>query len=244
MKISVISPILAPPLKPGEPDQRTQFRLRDCARVPADFEFSYIEKGPRFIQNAYDEAYAAPHLIRRIVQAEQEGADAIVINCSADTAIRACREAVSVPVVAPAESAMLFAPQLADTFAVLSFAERVNGRFVRIAHALGLSRRLTCVRSVEIDFDDIGGGGAPVADAGFVAINEIHADRHCDGFLLGCTDFEDAAPVLLEKLQREDLGVVLLKPFEISIHQAYAAASMRLRSGRNSYPPPCDIFAG
>ena len=62
MKIFVISPILPPE---GE-DYREQYRRRDSAQIPAEFSFAYIDKGPRFIQNAYDDACAAPDLIRKI----------------------------------------------------------------------------------------------------------------------------------------------------------------------------------
>ena len=72
MKIFVISPILPPE---GE-DYREQYRRRDSAQIPAEFSFAYIDKGPRFIQNAYDDACAAPDLIRKIQAAERDGADA------------------------------------------------------------------------------------------------------------------------------------------------------------------------
>ena len=50
IRIAIISPILAP-----EDDYRSKYRLRDCTGIPAEFEFSYIKEGPRFILNAYDE---------------------------------------------------------------------------------------------------------------------------------------------------------------------------------------------
>lgn len=238
MKIAIISPILAPPSREDGIDYREKFRLRDCANVPAEFEFSYISEGPRFILNSYDDSYAAPDLLRKVIEAEKNGADAIVINCSADTALRACREAVSIPVIGPTESTFLYASQLVDTFAVLTFSNRINNRFVRIAHELGLSHKLECVKSVEIDFDDISNGEQAVVDSLFDVIKGIHDEDRCDGYILGCTDFEDVAPQLSEKLKQNSIEVVLLKPFEISVYQAYITASMGLKQGKNSYPKP------
>ena len=88
----------------------------------------------------------------------------MVINCSADTALRACREAVSIPVIGPSECTMLYASQLVDSFTVLTFAKRINGRFHRIAQELGLAHRLAAVDSVEMDFDDISTGQDKVVD--------------------------------------------------------------------------------
>ncbi|MDR2156780.1 MAG: aspartate/glutamate racemase family protein, partial [Clostridiales Family XIII bacterium] len=154
MKIAVISPILAPEQGDGTGACRNSFRLRDCSKLCADFEFYYIEDGPKFIMNAYDDAFAVPALLRQAKKAEAKGADAIVVNCSADTGLRALREALSIPVIGPTEATMLFAVQLVDKFCVLTFDERINGRFERIARLLGLSHNLDCVQSVEIPFDE------------------------------------------------------------------------------------------
>ncbi|MDR3729296.1 MAG: aspartate/glutamate racemase family protein [Oscillospiraceae bacterium] len=234
MKIFVISPILPPE---GE-DYREQYRRRDSAQIPAEFSFAYIDKGPRFIQNAYDDACAAPDLIRKIQAAEQDGADAVVINCSADTALRACREAVSIPVIGPSECTMLYASQLVDTFTVLTFAKRINGRFYRIAQELGLSHRLAAVESVEMDFDDISNGQDKVVDKLYETIRAIHDRTGCDGYILGCTDFEDVAPQLSKRLKDGGVDVILFKPYEIAAWQAYITAKMGLRQGSASYPKP------
>lgn len=234
MNIFVISPILPPE---GE-DYREKYRRRDCAQVPAEFSFAYIDKGPRFIQNAYDDACAAPDLIRKIQEAERKGYDAAVINCSADTAIRACREAVSIPVIGPSECTMLYASQLVDSFAVLTFARRINSRFRRIAHELGLSHRLAAVESVEMDFDDISNGQDQVVDRLYETISDLHSRTGCDGYILGCTDFEDVAPQLSQRLSDGGLEVVLFKPYEIAAWHAYITVKMGLRQGCSSYPKP------
>jgi allantoin racemase len=240
MKIVVISPILDPSLNDGVGESRNDFRLRDCTNICADFEFHYIDEGPKFILNAYDDAFAVPALLRKAVAAEASGADAIVVNCSADTGIRALREAVSIPVIAPTETTMLYALQLVDKFCVLTFDERTRGRFERIAGTLGLRHNLACVRSVDIPFAEISGGQEAIVDALFDAIRDVYAQGDCDGFILGCTDFEDIAPELSERLTKFNLDVILLKPFEIAAYQAYITVSMGLRQGRKSYPSPKD----
>lgn len=242
MNIFVISPILPPPA--GEEDYREAYRRRDCEAVPARFTFSYLDHGPRFIQNAYDDAQAAPDLLRKVIEAERGGADAVVINCSADTALRACREAVSIPVLGPSESTFLYAAQWTDAFAVLTFSQRINGRFHRIAQELGLSHRLRAVQSVEMDFDAISNGQDAVVERLYAAIAALHSETGCDGFILGCTDFEDAAPELSQRLEAGGLHVLLFKPFEIAAWQAYITVQMGLCQGKNSYPAPLpDNFA-
>jgi allantoin racemase len=237
VKIAVISPILAPGGR-AEDDARLKFRMRDCVGIPAEFTFSYIDEGPRFILNDYDDARAATGLIKKVEEAERRGADAIVINCSADTALRACREAVGIPVVGPTQCALLYAAQFVDKVAVLTFSSRINHRFERIAREAGVSHMLSSVRAVEMDFGDVGGGEKRVARALYEAISEERAIGRCDGFILGCTDFEDAAPELRRLLDDGKVDAVVFKPFEISVYHAYGAAAMGLRQGRLSFPRP------
>lgn len=238
MKITAISPIAAP----EGTDFRKAFRLRDCENIPADFDFAYIDGGPAFILNDYDDAHAVPLLLKKALECRANGAQAIVINCSADTGARACREALDIPVIAPTECTMLYACQLVDAFCVLTFAQRINGRFIRIAHDLGLSHRLSCVRSVEIEFEKLSNGADAVVDALFASIQGIWQATGTDGYILGCTDFEDVAPELSKKLRDANIPVILLKPFEIAAYQAYVTVAMGLRHGAGSYPKPTRYF--
>jgi allantoin racemase len=236
MKIAVISPILAPDVW-AEDDARINFRKRDCAGIPAEFTFSYIDRGPRFILNDYDGVQAAPGLIEKAEEAERDGASAIVINCSADTALRACRESVDIPVIGPTQCALLYAAQFVDKVTVLTFSNRINHRFERIAREAGVSHLLSSVRAVEMDFGDVG-GGVHVARALYEAIAGDREMGNSDGFILGCTDFEDAAPELKGLLDASKVDAVVFKPFEIAVHQAYDAAVMGLKQGRLSFPRP------
>ena len=234
MKITAISPIMAP----EGCDYRAKYRLRDCADIPADFEFTYIDGGPQFILNEYDDIHAAPLLVKKVLECENSGSDAVVINCSADTGARACREAAKIPVIAPTECTMLYACQLVDSFAVLTFAKRINSRFYRIAEGLGLRNRVSAVESVEMEFSSLSNGSEAVVNALYETIVDIRKRTDTDGYILGCTDFEDVAPELKGKLADNGVQAVLLKPFEIAAYQAYITAAMKLDHGRSSYPAP------
>lgn len=241
MRISIISPILSPENAGVEGDFRKDFRLRDCAGIPADFDFHYIDQGPAFILSDDDDAMAVPHLLRKATALASEGTDAIVINCSADTGLRLLRESLSIPVIGPTEASMLYAPQLVDRICVLTFSQLINARFERMADALGLRRYLDLVHSVETPFESISNGASEIEDKLFSAICSIRAERGCDGFVLGCTDFEDVAPGLSEKLRAAGIAAVVLKPFEIAVWQAYITVAMGLARGgkrRSMQMPP------
>lgn len=259
MKITVIAPIKAPKHKAGEEDSRDSVReeyrrKKCCTGLPAQFEFVFIDEGPKLLLNAYDQTYAAPGVVKKAIEAESAGSDAIVINCTADTALRACREAVSIPVFGPTESTMLYAAQFTDQFSVLTFSDRINGRFYRIAAELGMSARLTCSKTVKLpQYSDK--GADDVINALFNTISEIYQSTLCDGFMLGCSDFEGMGYMLgcpgvvgveeglTQRLAAAGMDIVLYKPFEIAIYQAYISVLMNMKSGRRSYPLPKEYFS-
>ncbi|MCP4321048.1 MAG: hydrogenase expression protein HupH, partial [Alteromonadales bacterium] len=43
--------------------------------------------------------------IKQAIKAERAGADAIIIDCMGDPGLNACREAVSIPVIGPCQTA-------------------------------------------------------------------------------------------------------------------------------------------
>lgn len=258
MKIVVIAPIKGSKHKENNDDARDsvnkQYQQKKCCTdLPVEFEFVFIDEGPKLVLNSYDQTYAAPGVVKKAVQAEKDGADAIIINCTADTALFACREAVSIPVIGPTESTFLFSTQFTDRISVLTFSDRINGRFYRIAKELGMYERLTCSKTVALPLNS-NKGAEDVAEALFKAICDINKDTLCDGFMLGCSDFEGMGYMLgcpgvigveeslLKKLKDADMEIVLYKPFEVAVYQAYIAALMNMKNGSKSYPTPTVFF--
>ena len=73
--------------------------------VRPDTELSHveIEHGPASIESHYDEMLATPATVARIVEAERDGMDAVIINCMGDPGMQAGREAVRSRSSAPAK---------------------------------------------------------------------------------------------------------------------------------------------
>lgn len=257
MKITVIAPITKR-VKGTDGQSRntnkTEYTNKKCiTELPCEFEFSFIENGPFLMLNAYDQAYALRGVVERAVQAEAEGADAIVINCTADTGLAACREAVSIPVIGPTESTFLYSTQFTDRISVITGLERINGRFYKMARKLGMAHRLTCARAVQIPeggFKDRDG----IVEGVFDVIRDIYETTGCDSFMLGCSDFDGLAymlgcpglhgleEALLARLEHEGMKINFYKPFDVAVYQAYISILMNAKSSRSTYPAPHTLY--
>ena len=118
MRIHVVSPVV------GEDIGHSLDYFSRVASPGTEVTIVGLEEGPSAIESDYDISLAAPGIVRRAKEAETSGADAVIINCMADPALYASREAVRIPVVAPAQTAFALAASLTDRFSVLGTTSR------------------------------------------------------------------------------------------------------------------------
>ena len=111
----------------GKLDEARASSIRAAGAPGTEIAIRLPHHAPTSITSQYDDARAAPSVLEQVLAAAREGADALVINCTADTAVEAAREAVAIPVVGVSEAALHLAAQLADTFSVLTFGRSHRG---------------------------------------------------------------------------------------------------------------------
>ena len=151
------------------------------------------EMGPMSIEGYYDEAYAIPGMLARIVEAEAKGVAGHVIACFDDTGLDAARSIATAPVVGIGEAAFHAASLVAGKFSVIT----TLGRSVpAIEHNLtryGLATRCAKVRAAEVPVLSL---EDPHSDAHkkitAEIISALQEDR-CEAIVLGCAGMADLA---------------------------------------------------
>ena len=192
---------------------------------------------PTSISSRFEDAIATQGVLTQVIAAESEGADAVVVNCTADTAVQAAREAVRIPVIGVSEASFHLAAQLSDRFAVLTFAERIAPRFRSMARAWGLAHRLVAVPSIDTPLEEL----THTESLAEELVSKIRDTVREDGahlVILGCTDFELVADRVAARLKEEGLDVPLVKPFQTGVHLAESLVAMGISHSRLTYPPP------
>ena len=189
---------------------------------------SQAEMGPVSIEGYYDEAFAVPGMLARIVEAEAKGTAGHIIACFDDTGLDAARCIAKAPVIGIGEAAFHAASLVAGKFSVIT----TLGRSVpAIEHNLvryGLASRCAKVRAAEV----------PV-----LALEDPHSDAYkkitaeivmalqedaCEAIVLGCAGMADLARDLSAKH-----GVPIIDGVAVSVgliqtlHQAGIKTSKR-----------------
>ena len=111
------------------PDKVQEIYQKVFAKVCSDSNTLVIRDVTPGITRMMDMAYRYAHLLasrsfcERVIEAQQEGFDAVVTNETLDSGVKEARELVDIPVLAPGEAALHFASLLGERIGVVTLQE-------------------------------------------------------------------------------------------------------------------------
>ncbi len=197
-----------------------------------------IDRGPGSIECEFDEALSVPDTVAKIIEAERDGVDAVVIDCMGDPGLRPGRECVSIPVLGPAETSMHLASMLGHSFSVLTVLERLRPMFENAAMVNGVGGKLASVRAVDVPVLELEEDPQKVrrllTEQGRLAVVEDHADV----LIFGCTGMLGCADAVREGLLAQGIDVPVIDPVPATIQVAAAIARAGLTQSKRTYPQP------
>ncbi|MFC3052142.1 aspartate/glutamate racemase family protein [Kordiimonas pumila] len=203
-----------------------------------EFRHSILDKGPSSIESEYDEALSVPDTIVKAIEAEQNGADAIIIDCMGDPGIKPVREVVSIPVLGPAETSMHVAAMLGQKFSVVTVLDSVVPIFRNLACLYGVSEKLASIRSINMPVLEIEKQLDKTQEMLVAASLKAVQEDGADGIILGCTGFLGCADKITAHLKSEGIDVPVIDPIPLTVMTAYALATVGLAHSKKTYTPP------
>ena len=199
---------------------------------------SQIEIGPASIESEFDEAMCQPDTILKIIDAEKEGCDGVVIDCMGDPGLQAARECVTIPVIGPCETAMHYASMLGHKFSVLTVLERTAPLIENLSLLYGVASKVASVTPVNIPVLEL------EKDLDYtlnrmteVSINTIKND-HASVIIFGCTGMLGCADALKSRLMEKGYDVPVIDPIPLAVNTAYVCVKLKLSQSKHSYPLP------
>jgi allantoin racemase len=212
--------------------------VKPLERADLSVSHTLIQQGPASIESEFDEALSVPDTIRKAIDAEGRGANAIIIDCMGDPGLQACREAVTVPVLGPCQTALHTAGLLGHGFAFVTVLERLRSLVGKLVAAYGLKDSYASFRAVDIPVldisHDLGSLSAALAREAIAAVRDDHADV----IVLGCTGFLGCAGAIRKALLSQGLDVPVIDPIPLAVHMADALVKTGLSHSKLTYPPP------
>jgi allantoin racemase len=174
---------------------------------------------PSSTESEHDELRAAPAVFAEAANAEAEGFDAVVIDCTLDPGLAAAKRAVSIPVIGAGEAGLCLSLLFGERFTVIVPVPESIGPMVAKVRQMGLWERCASIRSVNLRVLDLADH-----DRTLEAVDRVaHVAKETDGadvILLGCTAMSAIAGALAERL-----GMPVVEPATVALKLAEALAA-------------------
>jgi allantoin racemase len=209
-----------------------------CCRSDLEVTHSLLEIGPASIESEFDEALSVPDTIRRAVEAERAGAHAIVIDCMGDPGLSACREAVSIPVLGPCQTAAHVATMLGHKFSFVTVLDRLRPMIDHIVSGYGLGSSYAGFAAINIPVLEIFHDSDKLGAALAVKARQTVVENHAGAIVLGCTGFLGLAEKIEKALAADGLHVPVIDAIPLTIRIADTLVKSGLSHSKHIYPLP------
>jgi len=209
--------------------------LRSYASPGTEVRLVTTRNAPPSVESLAEMELAAPGILERVMQSEEEGADAVIIWGGHDPSMLAARGLMDVPVLAPGSASMHVASMLAECFSLIVQLPEVAGLAWRQVRDYGLEDRCAGVYPVGVPVLELGKPGSyPAVKKTVVESIEDGADAVC----FGCMALNNHVDRLAEELRDEHPGVVIVHPGRTTVRAAEMLVELGLTHSRLSYPKP------
>lgn len=219
-------------------------RMKRAASPDTTIHMECLEETKICIDSQLDVALASPEIIKKAIKAEKEGYDAVLLYCTSDPAMEACREAVKIPVIGGGMASFLTAAAVGSRYSMIITSKERESEKYRFIKASGLNPGdFISVQSIEYDILSMQKQKEKTD-----TVNQLAAAaKKCvadgaDVVILGCLGFAGMG----EDVSHE-VGVPVIDPAFAMVGLAEALCRQKLAQSRHAYcnpPKRARIWAG
>ena len=229
--------VVIPVLYSEELVEKARHEYDSAAGPSVEMSYVCIEHGTRTIESEFDVALVQPDTIRLCIEAEQDGADAVVIACFGDSGGAGAKEVTSIPVVGEGEGALHVGSLVAHRLSIITVRQETVPFMTAMAQRVGLGGKLASVRPVDFG----------VMDFSLDCINDVVdqstqavLDDGAEAIVMGCTGTGvDMVPIVTERLaERVGAYVPVIDPVRATVSLAELCARHGYRPSKRAFPKP------
>ncbi len=177
------------------------------------------ENCPPSTESEQDELIAASAIFSEVLQAKEEGYDAVTIDCTLEPGLNAARKASQIPVVGAGEAALCLSLLFGERFSVIMPTPTSIGSMVAKIRQMGLWGRVASIRAINLHVLDLDDHDRTLNEVYDEARRAVDVDG-AEVIVLGCTVMGPIADALAERL-----GVPVIEPGTAALKLAEAFAA-------------------
>ncbi len=200
--------------------------LGDSAAEGTELSITHLRNCPPDIDYYYNKHLMETVLFERVMRAEEEGADAVIVGCCYDPGVRVARELVDIPVVGPLEASMQMAAYFGHSYVVVTDHHKAVPYLEDLVKLSGLGGSCRGVRCVDWWVRDMVNDPDAVARDTIEVSRRVLAEVGAEAVVMGCT-------IVAACYQRYVMGtnavpeIVILNPNLMALKMAEALADLK-----------------
>jgi allantoin racemase len=187
------------------------------------------------IEDEYGLAYAFPREAKVVVEAEEDGYDAIILACGGDPGLFAVFEAVSIPVVGPGTAARHVCSLISHKFTLLTTGKETEINSLLDHENPNTLDRWVSTRKIGMGVIEVRERPEECYNATLEQARLAMREEGSDAFTYGCMSM---AFLDMDKRLEEELGVPFVNPAKVSVRIAEMMIDLGLKHNKISFPTP------
>jgi allantoin racemase len=203
-------------------------------------EGEYLGSG-RFnaIEDEYGLAYHFPSTAKIVVEAEEEGYDAIILSCGGDPGLFAVFEAVNIPVIGPGTTARHICSLISHKFTLLTTGKpRDVNMLLEHENPHGLDRWVS-TRKIGMGVQEVRDKPEECFENTLKEAREAMRHEGSDAFTYGCMSM---AFLEMEPRLEDELGVPFINPAKVAVRIAEMYIDQGIKHSKISFPEPKNYY--
>jgi Asp/Glu/hydantoin racemase len=186
-----------------------------------------LQEGPPGVQTQRDVDHVIAPLCR-LVQREDNAADAFVIACFSDPGLHSARETTRRPVFGISEAGVTTALNLGSAIGIIAILPVSVTRHARYFRGLGLSQRIAGERPIDMGVVELADEKKTLARMTEIG-RELRDRDGADVLVMGC-----AGMARYRARMEAELGIPVVDPTQAAVAMAIGAVRLGYRTGRSS----------
>jgi allantoin racemase len=161
--------------------------LTHYAAEGTELHITHLEGCPPDIDYYYSKHLVESVLFERVMRAEEEGFDAVIVGCCYDPGVRVARELVDIPVVGPMEASMQLAGYFGHSYTIVTDHKKAAPYLADLTRLYGMQDNCRGVRTIDWYVKDMINDQDAVAKDTIATCTRVVEETGAETILMGCT---------------------------------------------------------
>jgi allantoin racemase len=185
----------------SEFDEKIKKVLNSVKRNDVEVTVTSLSKGPPHLEYKSYEPLVLVETLEKIVEAERNGYDAVIIGCFDDPGLQEARELVNIPVIGPGEACMHIACTLGHKFSIVTVKKEALARLEDHVYMYGLEKKVASFRFINIGVMEMEKDPEKVYKTILREAKKAIEEDNAEVIVLGCTVETGFMDKLIEELK-------------------------------------------